>query len=45
MIAVMALLDEDPLLIKIAAINNASVQHFHFFRQSNHVVFDFEYRF
>jgi hypothetical protein len=42
MIAVMALLDEDPLVIKIAAINNASIQHFHFIRKSNHVVFDFD---
>jgi hypothetical protein len=45
MITVMALLDEDPLVIKIAAINNASVQHFYFICQSNHVVFDFEFRF
>jgi hypothetical protein len=42
MIAVMALLHEDPLVIKIAAINNASIQHFHFIRKSNHVVFDFD---
>jgi hypothetical protein len=33
MIAVMALSDEDPLLIKIAAINNASIQHFSFLCQ------------
>jgi hypothetical protein len=41
MIAVMALLDEDPLVIKIAAINNASVQLFNFFCHFNRVVFDF----
>lgn len=41
MIAVMALLHEDPLVIKVAAINNAAIQLFHFISQSNGVVFDF----
>jgi hypothetical protein len=41
MIAVMALLDEDPLVFKVATINDASVQCFNFFCQSNRVVFDF----
>jgi hypothetical protein len=41
MIAIKSLLDENPLMIKIPAIDDAAIQLFHFFCQSNRAVFDF----
>jgi hypothetical protein len=38
MVAIESLLGEDPLVIKVAAINDASVQLLSFVRQSNLVV-------
>jgi hypothetical protein len=39
--AIKSLLNEYPLVIEIAAIDDAAIQPFHFICQSNRVVFDF----